>query len=61
MADTDRIREALAEVYTDQGVEVWMRAPHKQWGGLTVDEMIAAERTDEVLAVIDRLASGVFS
>lgn len=56
----ERIREALAEVFTPEGVDIWMAAEHRQFGGWTVTEMVNHNRGDEVLAAIDRLASGAF-
>ena len=55
-----QIKTALAEVYTPEGCRIWMGAKQQQWGGLTVDEMLERGRGDEVLATIDRLASGSF-
>jgi len=55
-----RIEEALAEVYDPEGVEIWMMASHKQWDGWTVSEMLNHGRGDEVLAAVERLATGAF-
>lgn len=35
-----RIQRALAEVYTPEGVDIWLAAEHKEWGGWTVSEML---------------------
>jgi hypothetical protein len=59
-AETVRIREALAEVYRPDGVDLWMTAPHRSFGGLSATEMIERGRTEEVLAEIERLATGAF-
>lgn len=57
----ERIRAELADIYTPEGVAIWMSNEHKQWGGWTVSEMLNHNRGDEVLAAIDRLRSGAFS
>lgn len=59
MADVTKgqVRRALADVYTPEGVALWMEREHAEWH-MTVDEMFAAGRGDEVLAKVDRLASG---
>ncbi len=55
-----QVELALAEVYTPEGMAIWMKAEHKQWDGWTVSEMLNHGRGDEVLQVIDQLASGAF-
>lgn len=57
----EELRSMLAEVYRPEGVRIWLSAPHKQFGGLTVDEMLDADREDEVLAAAERLVTGAFS
>jgi hypothetical protein len=57
----DELRDLLAEVYLPEGVEVWLTAKHRQFGGLTVDEMMDTDREDEVLAAAERLVTGAFS
>lgn len=56
----EEIRKALAEVYRPEGVEIWMRSRLKAFGGLTVDELIANGRADDVLAEVERLTTGAF-
>ena len=63
MADKDiyeKIRDGLAEIYTPEGVDIWLASEHKRWDGWTVSEMVNHGRGDEVLAAIDQLASGAF-
>lgn len=57
----DELRRLLAEVYRPEGVDIWLTAKHEQFGGLTVDEMMDADREDEVLAAAERLVTGAFS
>jgi len=44
-----QVRGVLADVYTPEGVALWMEREHAEWH-MTVDEMFAAGRADEVLA-----------
>ena len=53
------LMRVLAEVYKPEGVHIWMTAKHQQFGGLTVDEMIAAGRKEEVLAAAEGLTGQV--
>jgi hypothetical protein len=53
----DPLRSMLHEVYRPEGVEIWLQARHREWGGLTVAEMRSAGRGDEVLAAAERLAT----
>lgn len=43
------LREVLSETYRPEGVEIWLTARHRQFGGLTVDEMMDADRDQEVI------------
>lgn len=52
------IRATLAQVYTPEGVDVYMKARLSYFEGATVGELIAAGRGDEVLTLIDALATG---
>ena len=54
------IRAALAEVYRPEGVEIWMTAPHRSFGGLSAEQMVERGRASEVLAEIERLTTGAF-
>lgn len=55
------LRAMLAEVYLPEGVDLWLSCSHKQFGGMTVEQMFEAGRADEVLAVAERLVTGTFS
>lgn len=54
------IRDELEKVYTPEGCDIWLDAEHEQFGGKTVSQMLSLGRGQEVLAAIDRLASGAF-
>lgn len=60
-SDWATLRELLAEVYLPEGVDIWLTATHKQFGGLTVSEMAGSGRMAEVLAVAEALVTGAFS
>ena len=56
--DERKLRTTLADTYTPGGVEVWMRSRLRQFG-LTVNEMFAAGRGDEVLQLAESLRGQV--
>lgn len=58
-ADYERVREALAEVYRDEGIVIWMAAPNPLLKGEVPTDLIARGEADKVLAVIAGLAEGV--
>lgn len=60
ITDEARVRAAAAEVYTPEGVDIWMNAPNRTLNNATPMQFIAAGDTDRVLQVLDRLASGAF-
>jgi hypothetical protein len=49
----------LSEVYTDEGAAIWMNRPHPRWSGLTVPEMVARGRGDEVMRAAESLLGQV--
>lgn len=58
-ADVVRVREALAEVYTPDGIEVWLVGRNQLLGGARPIDLIHQGETEKVLAVIAGLADGV--
>lgn len=54
-----QLRAALSEVYTPDGVEIWMAARNRRFGGLTVEQMELRGRSDEVLFEARSLAGMV--
>jgi hypothetical protein len=59
--DLQRVRELCAEVYTPEGVEIWMAARNQRFHGRTPMELIEAGDTGDVLMVLDQLASGAYA
>lgn len=53
------LREVLAETYTPEGVEIWLSSRHRQFDGLTVDEMMDADRDQEVIDLARSLTGQV--
>ena len=49
------------EVYTPEGVTIWMGARNAMLDGRTPDELLEAGESDRVLALLDMLASGGFA
>jgi hypothetical protein len=54
-----KLRSMLSEVYTDEGAAIWMNRPHPRWSGLTVPEMVARGRGDEVMRAAESLLGQV--
>jgi uncharacterized protein (DUF2384 family) len=59
-AKYDRIVEMLADFYTPDEIMEWLAAPHPQLGGRSALGMMADDRADEVIAVIERLRDCVY-
>ena len=51
----------LAQVYPPGDARVWLFSPHRDLGGERPVDLIAADRMDEVLAIIDRLQSAAYT
>lgn len=53
------IVERLMEVYTPEGVDIWIHARNKELGGVKPIDLLVNGEFERVLAAIERLASGV--
>lgn len=51
----------LSEVYEDEGVRIWMSSPHRWFNGESAEALIAAGRSAEVLAAVQRLLGGAWA
>lgn len=51
----------LAQVYAPGDARVWLFSPHRDLEGERPVDLIASDRMDEVLAIIDRLQSAAYS
>lgn len=50
----------LAAIYDPDEARLWLFAPHSELEGNTPADVIADDRMDAVLAIIDRLQSGAY-
>jgi transcriptional regulator with XRE-family HTH domain len=50
----------LAKYYTSDEAKLWLFSPHPLLRGQRPADLIADQRTDEVLALIDQLDSGAY-
>lgn len=60
MSDEQRVREAAAQVYTPEGVDIWMHAPNRSLNNATPLQFIGAGDTERVLQVLEQLITGAF-
>ena len=51
----------LAQVYPPDDARVWLFSPHRDLDGERPVDLIAGDRMDEVLAIIDRLQSAAYT
>ncbi len=55
-----QIIRRLREYYSDDEVRAWLNAKHPQLNGRSAMDLIRANRTEEVVAVLDRLESSAY-
>lgn len=56
-----RIRALLTEVYTDEGVHIWLHARNRSLGGQVPAELMSVGATEDVLRLAQQLADGNFA
>lgn len=56
-----RVRNAALEVYTEEGVKVWMSSPNRMLDGRSPEDLIRSGHEQRVLDYIDFLAEGNFA
>ena len=54
------VEEAAAEIWTADGVAIFMEAPIPYFDGKTVDMVLSLGRGQDLLAYLDALGSGAF-
>ena len=59
--DEEAVRAALRDIYTEEGVEIWLRGRKRLLGGERPIDLIERGEIDRVLAVVEMLASGAAS
>jgi len=57
--DVVHVVRELREVYTDEGIQIWLRSRNRNLGHRRPIDLLAEERTDEVLAEVERVLSGM--
>lgn len=56
----DWLADQLSAIYEPDEARLWLFRPHLDLGGERPTDLIASDRVDEVLDLIDRLQSGAF-
>lgn len=54
------IADELAQFYEPDQARLWIFSPHRQLGGRRPADLIAEDRTDDVLRLIDQLKSAAY-
>lgn len=60
IADLRYVVDRLSDFYTADEARLWLHARHALLGNSRAIDLIVADRTEEVLAVIERLEAGAF-
>ena len=58
--DLRYVVDRLSDFYTPEETRLWLNARHQLLKGERAIDLIRARRTEEVLAVIERLSAGVY-
>ena len=59
VSDLAFVATRLGEYYDPNEIRAWLYAPHPQLDGERAIDLIHDDRTDDVLAILDRLDAGV--
>lgn len=60
LSDLHYIVSRLRDYYTASEIRMWLYARHPQLGGERAIDLIHEERTEEVIAVLDKLDAGAY-
>jgi transcriptional regulator with XRE-family HTH domain len=60
IADLRYVVDRLSDFYTAEEIRLWLHARHPLLEGQRAIDLICANRTEEVLAAIERLDAGAF-
>jgi transcriptional regulator with XRE-family HTH domain len=60
IADLRYVVDRLSDFYSADEIRLWLHARHPLLDGARAIDLIRANRTEDVLAVIDRLDAGAF-
>ena len=59
--DWDECADAASEIYTKEGVRIWMAAKNRMLQGCSPEDLIRADEKQRVLDLVDYLAEGNFA
>lgn len=59
--DWHRVAVAALEIYTEDGVKIWMASKNRMLDGRSPDDLIRAGQTQRVMDYIEFLAEGNFA
>jgi DNA-binding transcriptional regulator YiaG len=59
LLDVQHIVHQLREVYTDEGVQIWLRSRNRNLGGHRPIELLADDQVDAVLGEVERVLGGM--
>lgn len=57
--DVVHVVRELREVYTDEGIQIWLRSRNRNLGHRRPIDLLAEDRSDDVLAEVERVLSGM--
>jgi transcriptional regulator with XRE-family HTH domain len=60
LSDLNYIVSRLSDYYSAKEIRIWLFALHPQLGGERAIDLINAGRSEEVLAILDRLDAGAY-
>jgi hypothetical protein len=58
LLELNYVIEQVGDVYDDEGVEIWLHAPQRAFGGRTPLELLRIGQFEDVIALVERLAGG---
>ena len=61
MSEEQAVRKALAEIYTDEGIEIFMTSRNRLLDMRCPIDLVREGDTDRLFAYIDAMAEGVFT
>lgn len=59
LIDVQHLVNELREVYTDEGIQIWLRSRNRNLGGRRPIDLLADDRVDEVLDEVQRVIGGM--
>jgi transcriptional regulator with XRE-family HTH domain len=59
LLDVQHLVNELREVYTDEGIQIWLRSRNRNLGGRRPIELLADDHIDLVLQEVDRVVGGM--